>query len=97
MFHWETEFFRVGVSACFYGAPGEIRAPDLVVLSHALKSVLQSMIIGIRAQRLFNKTWKLTNKHLETITVLRVIGGQCFDSSWFVSVVPLSCRSVSVS
>ena len=24
------------VSACFYGAPGEIRTPDLVVRSHAL-------------------------------------------------------------
>ena len=26
----------MAVSGCFYGAPGEIRTPDLVVRSHAL-------------------------------------------------------------
>ena len=36
--------------------PREIRTPDLVVRSHALKNTLQSMIIGIIVQRLSNKT-----------------------------------------
>ena len=31
----------MAVSGCFYGAPGEIRTPDLVVRSHALESALQ--------------------------------------------------------
>ena len=33
----------MAVSGCFYGAPGEIRTPDLVVRSHALKCALQSI------------------------------------------------------
>ena len=32
----------MAVSGCFYGAPGEIRTPDLVVRSHALEIALQS-------------------------------------------------------
>ena len=33
---WGSWIFIIVVSACFYGAPGEIRTPDLVVPSHAL-------------------------------------------------------------
>ena len=33
---WGSWIFMIVVSACFYGAPGEIRTPDLVVRSHAL-------------------------------------------------------------
>ena len=33
----------MAVSGCFYGAPGEIRTPDLVVRSHALESALKSI------------------------------------------------------
>ena len=33
----------MAVSDCFYGAPGEIRTPDLVVRSHALENALQSI------------------------------------------------------
>ena len=35
-FQWEDGIFQMAVSGCFYGAPGEIRTPDLVVRSHAL-------------------------------------------------------------
>ena len=33
---WGSCIFMIAVSAWFYGAPGEIRTPDLVVRSHAL-------------------------------------------------------------
>ena len=33
---WELLKFKTSLSHCFYGAPGEIRTPDLVVRSHAL-------------------------------------------------------------
>ena len=37
----------MAVSGCFYGAPGEIRTPDLVVRSHALENAFQSVNTGI--------------------------------------------------
>ena len=33
----------MAVSGCFYGAPGEIRTPDLVVRSHALENTLKTI------------------------------------------------------
>ena len=35
------------ISACFYGAPGEIRTPDLVVRSHALVFAFTPVIIEL--------------------------------------------------
>ena len=35
-FDWGEFSFMIVISAWFYGAPGEIRTPDLVVRSHAL-------------------------------------------------------------
>ena len=40
---WGSWILMIVVSACFYGAPGEIRTPDLVVRSHALESALQTI------------------------------------------------------
>ena len=37
----------MAVSGCFYGAPGEIRTPDLVVRSHALVFTFGSVIIEL--------------------------------------------------
>jgi hypothetical protein len=33
----------MAVSGCFYGAPGEIRTPDLVVRSHVLENALKTI------------------------------------------------------
>ena len=41
------EIFETLVSICFYGAPGEIQTPDLVVRSHALENALQPINTGI--------------------------------------------------
>ena len=49
---WGSWIFMIVVSACFYGAPGEIRTPDLVVRSHALENALQSINTGISLLRL---------------------------------------------
>ena len=37
----------MAVSGRFYGAPGEIRTPDLVIRSHALENALQPINTGI--------------------------------------------------
>ena len=37
----------MAVSGCFYGAPGEIRTPDLVVRSHALVFAFTPAIIEL--------------------------------------------------
>ena len=37
----------MAVSGCFYGAPGEIRTPDLVVRSHALVFAFAPGIIAL--------------------------------------------------
>ena len=37
----------MAVSGCFYGAPGEIRTPDLVVRSHALVFAFTPVIIEL--------------------------------------------------
>jgi len=58
-FQWEDGIFQMAVSGCFYGAPGEIRTPDLVVRSHALESALQPINAGISLQRLSNNIWKI--------------------------------------
>ena len=42
----------MAVSGCFYGAPGEIRTPDLVVRSHALESALNAINTAISLLRL---------------------------------------------
>ena len=42
---WDGGIFRTLVSICFYGAPGEIRTPDLVVRSHAPKMMFQPFIV----------------------------------------------------
>ena len=42
----------MAVSGCFYGAPEEIRTPDLVVRSHAFENAFHTMIYDTIVQRL---------------------------------------------
>ena len=49
---WGSWIFMIVVSACFYGAPGEIRTPDLVVRSHTLENALNATNTEISLLRL---------------------------------------------
>ena len=50
--NWTPYCLYGDLTTCFYGAPGEIRTPDLVVRSHALENALNAINTGISLLRL---------------------------------------------